>query len=137
MDLFSVLGLVVSLISVAIAVTQTIRKRDVEKALNDMKRMRRADTWTNMAIVIRIFDTLDEVRVELLAQRRPPSTLLSKISSARRGTVDQWRHLLKQAVLDEPAFCEATIERWALEGKLENEWRIAQARRLLENTEND
>jgi hypothetical protein len=136
MDLFSIFGVVVSLVSIYFAILQTLRKREVEKTLNELKRTRRADTWTNMAIVIRTFDTLDEARVNLLAQTNPSPFVLSKISSARRGTVDQWRHLLKQAILDEPDFCAATIDRWVAEGKLENEWRVNQARRLLENDKN-
>ena len=82
--------------------------------------------WT-----VRTFDSLDEAR-DLIASREPvDDEVISKISSARRGTVDHWRELLKDAVLQEPEFNSATLEKWIEMGRLENEWRIAQARRLL------
>lgn len=132
-EALNMVGVGVSAVSVVVAVVQTLRKREVEKALRELRRTRRADTWTNIGVVTRTFDTLDEARDALLSGSGECNPLvLSKISSARRGTVDHWRHLLKQAILDEPGFCQETIERWAQEGKLENPWRISQARRLLD-----
>lgn len=61
--------------------------------------------------------------------------VLSKIASARRGTIDQYRNLLEEAILEEPVFDMETIDKWKQTGRLENEWRVNQAKRYI-STEN-
>jgi hypothetical protein len=43
-----------------------------------------------------------------------------------------FRHLIKQAILDEKAFTEDTIRRWRSSGRLWNDWQEGQARTFLQ-----
>ncbi|MDR1062853.1 MAG: hypothetical protein LBL48_02800 [Azoarcus sp.] len=132
MDMTGVIGIVISAISLVVAIHQTILKHKIE-------RHQHADIWTNIAITVRTFDSLDQIQKIIRADNDKILAIDSKmiielageIANARRGTVDQWRQLLKQAVLSEQKYNEETIQRWADEGKLENKWRIEQAHKLL------
>jgi hypothetical protein len=50
--------------------------------------------------------------------------------------VDQYLQLLKEAVLDEEEFTESTIAHWQNIGRLENDWRTAQARKYIRTSVN-
>jgi len=55
----------------------------------------------------------------------------TKVSEAYSKSVELYRHLLKQAIMDEKNFNEETISRWRAAGKLHADWQQAQARHFL------
>lgn len=102
--------------------------------LHQIKRNRNAEIWTNIAMTLNAYDSIDDAREICMKNEiddHNSRMLLSKINSSRRGVVTQYLHLLKEAVLDEEKFDEDTVEEWKRLGRLENEWRVAQARKLI------
>ncbi|MFA5015897.1 MAG: hypothetical protein WC549_10260 [Actinomycetota bacterium] len=130
-----ILGIVLSFFGFGIAIFQTVRNIELKRALNRIKKIRNAEVWTIIGICLTVFDSLEEARKFIYSRKKIDHEVLSKITSARRGTVDQYRYLLMEAVLDEPTYNIETIKKWKRIGKLENEWRVEQAKRLL-STEN-
>jgi hypothetical protein len=128
-------GTFLALLGVAIAVLQTVRYKQLEDTLKQIKRAKKAAIWTNIGIIVKVFDSLEDARHLMLNRDKVDYEILSKIASARRGTVDQYRELLEEAILEEPIFNMETIEKWENTNRLENEWRVNQAKRYIE-TEN-
>lgn len=126
-----IIGIVLTLASLAVALWQTVRNKRLRDALERARRTRNADTWVNIGVVVRTFDSLEEARRLVCSRESVDHEVLSKIQSARRGTVDQYRQLLKDAVLQEPEYSLKIVRKWELMGRLENEWRKQQAIRLL------
>lgn len=124
-------GFFLSFLGVAIAVLQTIRYKELEKTIKAIKRAKKASIWTNIGIVVKTFDSLESARKLMTSREKVDYEVLSKIASARRGTVDQYRNLLEEAILEEPVFNMDTIEKWKKTKRLENDWRIDQAKRYI------
>jgi hypothetical protein len=59
----------------------------------------------------------------------------TNVARAYACTADLFRQLLKQAVLAEPRFTEATIQLWKRAGKIETPWQLSQARHFLETSD--
>jgi DNA-binding Lrp family transcriptional regulator len=129
--ILGIFGTAVGFLGFMVAVLQTVRNRSLRNTLKRMRRAEEAEIWTNIGIVVRTFDSLNEARELICSREKVDHEVLSKIQSARRGTIDQYRQLLKEAVLHEPVFNRETIEKWKRIGRLENEWRVRQAERLL------
>ena len=118
---------------------QTIKNRQLEDALARIKRQYDAEIWTLLGIVTRTFDSLDIARNDLVSYMSSENgknisllrSALIGVQSARRGTVDQYRNLLKEASLREEIYDLETIKKWVITGRLENAWRVKQAIRLL------
>ena len=135
LDLFNVIAGIATLIGLGISLVQTMRYRAAERNLEQLKRSRNADIWLNIAMVLGAYETIDDVRQMLAGQDPPQRDVLSaKVGSARRCIVNQYMQLLKEAVLDEDEFTEATVQQWRSIGRLENEWRVAQARKFVRSS---
>lgn len=134
MDWLNVGGFFLSLIGLAGTIIQTYRAKQVSEDLKQKKREQNASIWCNISMVLNTYDTLEDARIYANGASGPENmdALSAKISSARRCIVDQYLNLLKQAVLDEPDFSEEVLQRWIKQGRLENEWRVAQARKLIQ-----
>ena len=126
-----VAGLIIGIIGLYFGFREKFLSQELKKNVERIEKAKTAEIWTNIGIVLTIFDALEEARNRLLKQNSFDPIVLSKVVSARRGTVDQYRLLLKEAVLAENNFSLETINKWKEEGKLENEWRIKSAKRLL------
>lgn len=118
----------VGIVSFILAFVQTLRYRQAEKDLQFFRRSKNADIWGNIALVLQAYESLDDARTLV---RRRQVELAGKLSSARRAIVGQYIQLLKQAILDEPEFTEETIQYWRRIGRLENDWRAAQAMKYI------
>ena len=132
-DWINVLGISLGVVGIGISLLQTYRYEEARERLAQIKRVRNATIWHNIALVLNAYDTLEDARQfvsegELSVGK---DALQAKISSARRCVVDQYLDLLKEAVLDEEHFSEETIEYWRSIGRLENEWRVKQAKKFL------
>lgn len=130
--IITIIGIIIALLGFVLAVLQWFRNKELKKALAHINKIKQAEIWTNIAIVARIFDSLEVAREIVLSKQEGDQKLLSEISSARRGTINHYLHLLKEAVLAEPDFNMETIEKWKNVGRLENEWRATQAIKLLD-----
>lgn len=144
MDILAIIGFVLTIVGTIIAVAQITKNKQLEEALERIKRQYDAEIWTLLGIVTRTFDTLDTARNDLVTylsvgeEERNLSLLreaLIGIQSARRGTVDQYRNLLKEASLSEENYDLETVKKWVITGRLENAWRVKQAIRLLSSSE--
>lgn len=127
-------GTFLALLGVAIAVLQTVRYKQLENTIKQIKRAKKAAIWTKIGITVKVFDSLEDAKNLMASRDKVDHEILSKIASARRGTVDQYRELLEEASLEEPIFNMDTIEKWKSTNRLENEWRVNQAKRYI-NTE--
>jgi hypothetical protein len=134
-DWVAIVSLLFSIIGTLCAVIQTYRAHEANKRYNRKKREQNASIWHNISMVLNTYETLEDAREYAknakFNDNGRSEALLAKISSARRCVVDQYLILLKAAVLDEPEFNEQTLRKWISQGRLENEWRIDQARKLI------
>lgn len=144
LDSLAIIGFVLTIIGTIIAVAQIAKNKQLEAALARIKRQYDAEVWTLLGIVTRTFDTLDTARNDMISylstkdEERDLSQLreaLIGVQSARRGTVDQYRNLLKEASLSEENYNFETVKKWVITGRLENAWRVKQAIRLLSSRE--
>jgi hypothetical protein len=130
-SVLTAIGFVATCLSLAIAVVQTVRHSELRKSLEKIRRAKEAEIWTCIGIVLKTYDSLEQAVQILKTREQVDFEALVKIQSARRGIVDQYRMLLKEAVLEEEEFSIDTIEKWKRVGRLENDWRVSQAKRLL------
>lgn len=128
--LVSIFGLVTSVLGIVIAVIQTLRFRASQELLREVKRIRNASIWTNIALILQAFDSVENgLKIEPLPEN--VEKLHNKFQIVRRTIVNCYFQMLRDATLDEPEFNEETLERWKAQGKIENEWREKQAKRLI------
>ena len=138
-DLMNVGGFLLTIIGIWIAIYQTMRARSAEKDFLDQKRIRNAEIWHNIALTLNAYDTLEDARVyskSLKTKDAKTEAIFAKLSSARRSIVDQYLGLMRSAVLDEAHFDEETLNRWIAHGRLENTWRVKQARKFIRDYDN-
>jgi hypothetical protein len=136
-DWIGIAGVLLGVAGVAISLVQTYRYEEARERLIRIKRARNATIWHNIALVLNAYESLEDAREfssqqDLNASR---DALQGKIASARRSVIDQYLDLLKEAVLDEEHFSEDTIEYWKSIGRLDNEWRVKQAKKFLQKPE--
>ena len=112
----TVLGTLASVACLLVACVQSIR-------LTELRRRSNADIWKSIT-------TSSVIRGEMegAAAFKQNDHQLHQIYGR---LVEQFRDLLKMAVLDERRFTEETITRWRNSGRLTNDWEEAQARRYL------
>ena len=115
----SILGTIASLAGLAVAGIQIIRLRQVKRRTN-------ADVWLSIRTVISMVGKLET------SESRKQDTKVSEVYSK---SVELYRHLLKQAIMDEKNFSEETILKWRAAGKLHSDWQEAQARHFLATAE--
>ena len=130
-------GLFFGVCGVFIAYKQNFIANQLKTTLADVKKKREQEIWTQIGIDLTAFDALDESR-SLLSQSSVVDQEIEirrKIESARRATIDLYRLLLCEAVGIEPVFTMNTIKKWRNAGRLENEWRVRTAMRLLPTRE--
>ena len=126
-------GALLSALGFAIAIVQTYRAWSANATLENEKRTRNATIWHNIALVLNAYETIEDARSALNngADTTDTAVIAAKLSSARRCIVDHYLELLKSAVLDEPEFNEGTVRLWIEQGRLENDWRVKQARKFI------
>lgn len=61
--LIGIFGFFLTLLGVAIAVLQTIRYNQLERTLKEIKRAKKAKIWTNIGIVVKVFDSLESIEI--------------------------------------------------------------------------
>jgi hypothetical protein len=137
LTIISIVGFLLTVAGFIIALIQTMKNRQLQAAMDQLKRHDEAEIWAMIGIVVKTFESLDDARTELFrnCDNGISSAVISKLSSARRGTIDQYKHLLKEASLLHESFSLDTIKQWISSGRLENKWRVEQALRLLPATE--
>jgi len=114
-SLVGILGTLASLAGVAVAIVQSSRMRELRRRTN-------ADAWLSIRTVVAILRRLEE---------SPFSEQDPQIASVYARVADLYRHLLKQAILDEKDFNEETINSWLATGKICSDWQLEQARNFL------
>jgi hypothetical protein len=115
---------VITIISFILALTQTLRYKQARDSLAEIRRIKNAEIWSDIATTLQAYKSLDEAR-ELVPS--DSKDLYGKVNSARRAIITHYIQLLRQAILDEPEFTEETVEFWKRTGRLDTEWRVAQA----------
>lgn len=128
------IGGIASVLGLLVAVVQTMRYRESQRHLHELKRRRNATIWSIISGVLQAYESLEDARDLLKAHNNSLNRelALSKVTSARRSTVNQYVQLLREAVLDEEEFTETTVEEWKRLGRLENEWRVCQAKKFIQ-----
>lgn len=124
----------IGLLGSIVTIYQFLKNKELKKTIEKLKRTEEAEMWTYLGSAVKTYEALSEAR-ELLSKRAIIDyESLLKVQSARRGTIDLYILLLKDVVLKEEDFTENTIKKWVELGRLETDWRISQARRLLPTT---
>ena len=109
--LLSVLGTMASIAGLAIAGVQSIRLRELKRRTN-------ADVWLTIRTTASIIATFEDSA----SRKTDPN-----VGEAHAKAVELYRHLMKQAVLDERNFSGRTINRWRSVGKVHTDWQEDQA----------
>ena len=128
---FAYVGTAASIVGLVVAAIQSVRARQLRRYADHLERIRRVNVWAFIGMTLEAFDTLDELREIEIAECNE-AQIAAKIASARRSAGMQYLQLLKEAVLSEPDFTNETVDLWAENGRLENEWRVRQARKLAD-----
>lgn len=117
-----------------VSIVQTIRYKSSQSNLKQLQRSRNATIWHGISLVLSAYESIEDARELVFDDDNPnqKALLYAKISSARRSMVSQYLHLLTEAVLDEEEFTEHTVKEWQRTGRLENEWRTAQAMKFVQ-----
>ncbi len=113
--LVSILGTVASVAGLVAAFAQGIRLRQLKRRTN-------YDVWVAIRTIISMMGKLEAASSE----KQDPA-----LAEVHGRLVDLYRHLLKQAALDEKKFTEDTILRCRAAGKINTDWQMAQARYFL------
>ena len=116
LDLVGGLGALASLGGLLLALVQSLR-------LRELKRRTSADLWEGVRTLRSIVSNLEKTR---------KIGVDPHITSAYTSATSLYRHIIKQAVLEEREFSESTIEKWRQVGKLESPWQVSVARHFLE-----
>jgi len=124
-------GLMLGIVGIVLGLRERFAANELKRAMKQIEKAKIIEIWTNIGIVATIFDGLDSAKDMIFKKSNVDHEVLCKVEGARRGSVDLYRLLLKDAAIAEPNFDIDTIERWKNEGKLENEWRVQAAKRLL------
>ena len=117
--LVGILGTVASIAGLAAAFAQGVRLRQLKRRTNN-------DIWIAVRTILSIMGKLES---------SPSRKQDSAVAEVYGRLVDLYRHLLKQAALDEKDFTEDTISRWRAAGKINTDWQAAQARYFLSTNE--
>ncbi len=117
--LVSILGTVASVAGLAAAFAQGVR-------LHQLRRRTNYDVWVAIRTIISLMGKIEAAS----SQKQEPA-----LAEVHGRLVDLYRHLLKQAALDEKKFTEDTILRWRAAGKINTDWQMAQARYFLSTKE--
>jgi hypothetical protein len=96
--------------------SQAIKARDLRRRIN-------ADIWKLIA-------SAQAVRAELESSE-PFKQCNAQVRGVWGKIIEQYRDLLKTAILDEPRFTEETIQKWLSSGRLMNDWEASQARKHI------
>jgi hypothetical protein len=113
--LTTILGTVASVAGLAIAAVQSIRLRELQRRAH-------ADVWHAISTAQSAIRNLE---------RSPALKDDPSVSQAYAKAGEIFKHLLKQAVLAERKFSEATVQQWVREEKIQGAWQTAQARKQL------
>lgn len=124
------IGILITCLGIGIAVIQTIRAEQTTRKLRRLERVQSAQIWHNIALTLNAYETLEDAR-EYAKDGAQKEALVAKISSARRCIVDQYLDLIRAAALEEKEFTEQTVQRWVEQGRLQNDWRVMQARKFI------
>lgn len=108
----SVLGSLASIIGFGIALIQTKKLRALELENN-------RKTWSQISTVKGIMEDLEH---------NDPQQAIGKV-------FEQFRYLLKEAVMQEQNFSVVTIKKWRKVGKLSSMWQEHQAFQLMQTNE--
>lgn len=128
---FGIVGSIASIAGILIAAIQTIKYNEARKLIERMRKTNNANIWTNIGLLLQAYETMDDLKSCIAESPSIPTIIHSKANSARRTIVNMYIHMLRDAILDEDNFSEKTIALWQKSGRLENPWRIAQAKRLI------
>jgi hypothetical protein len=133
--ILSIAGILIGIIGVIFAVRERFLSMELRRTVERIEKWQLTQTWTKIGIVATVFDALDKAQTLVQERQSVDHEVLRKVESARRGTIDNYRILLQEAALAEPNFDMETIRKWKKAGKLENEWRVCAAMRLLPTKE--
>lgn len=127
----AVFGSLASVLGLVVAIVQTLRYRAAEQSNRALRRARDTQIWGNIALALQAFERIEPLRQELASDESVPAEVRQRLIAARQSVVDQYLRLLEQAILAEPEFTVETVELWAQNGRLENDWRRQQAMRFV------
>jgi hypothetical protein len=115
--------------------SQKFLAEQLSAKMDELKKRRVQEIWTQIVIDLTAFDSLDQARNLMSNGSDDDAEIRRRIESARRATIDLYRLLLSEAASAEPVFNMATIRKWQSAGRLENEWRVKAAMYLLPTSE--
>jgi hypothetical protein len=130
-DGWAVLGTVASIASLALAVVQTIRYRVAKSLLRQLRNKEQVATWSHYDLIVQAYDWNAEARDALRSEAGAPIVALEKTAQVSSLLNAMWLKSVEHAASLEINFDEEAIERWQALGRLDTEWRLKRARKLL------
>jgi len=131
-DWWSVIGTVIGAISLVIAGVQTVRYQVAKRLLQRINSREQVATWGLYDLIIQAYDDVVEAREALRsAPNAAPVKAVEKTAQTAALLNAMWLATVEHASTLEPQFNSSTVERWVELGRLDSDWRIARAKKLL------
>lgn len=130
-DTWTIVGTIVGVLSLILAAVQTVRYQATKKLLDQLQNREQIATWSLYDLAIQAYTSLGEARAALRDVSGAPVAAIEKTAQVASLLNAIWLKLIEHAATLEPEFTEATIERWRNLGRLDSDWRLQRARKLL------
>jgi hypothetical protein len=130
-DWWTIVGTVIGAISLILAVVQTIRYQVAKRLLRRINEREQLATWALYDLIVQAYDIIGEARTTLRSEPNSPVQAVEKTAQAASLLNAMWLKTVEHAAMLEPEFREPTLQRWVDLGRLDSDWRLARARKLL------
>lgn len=130
-DLWTIAGTVAGVTSLFVAVIQTFRYREAKRLLEQLRLRDQLSTWSLYDLIVQAYEAVGEAREALRNGPVPPAKALEKTAQSAALLNAMWLNTIEHAATLEPVFDQATLDRWKALGRLDSEWRVSRAKKLL------
>jgi len=130
-EAWTILSTGVSVASLGLAIIQTFRYRATKRLLAKLNEREQLATWSLYDLLVQAYTANAEARSALREEQTPAVAAIEKSAQTAALLNAMWLNTVEHAAQLEPVFDEAVLDRWIRLGRLDSEWRIARARKLL------
>lgn len=131
LDPWTIASTGIGIASLMLAIVQSFRYQATKKLLEQMQDREQIATWALYDLGIQAYTSLGEARVALRGNSNVPVAGIEKTAQVASLLNAMWLKLIEHAATLEPKFDEAAIKRWQELGRLDSDWRLERARKLL------
>ena len=128
---WTILGTVLTAVGLAVAVIQSFRYQEAARLLRTLRDREQIANWALYDLITQAYDQVREARDELRDESGGSRKALENAARAVSLLNAMWLNTVEHAAALEPEFSEQTLDRWEALGRLDTQWRMERARRLL------